>query len=33
MTRKGDLLKEDSRRVFEKAHELVGLGVARWKNI
>ena len=26
-------LKENSRRVFEKAHELVGLGVARWKNV
>lgn len=25
-------LKENSRRVFEKAHVLVGLGVARWKN-
>lgn len=25
-------LKENSRRVFEKAHELVGLGVERWKN-
>jgi hypothetical protein len=25
-------LKENSRRVFEKAHELVGLGEARWKN-
>ena len=27
---KGDPLKESSRRVFEKAHELVGLGVSRW---
>ncbi len=29
---KGDPLKDNSRRVFEKAHELVGLGVARWKS-
>jgi hypothetical protein len=29
---RGDPLKENSRLVFEKAHELVGLGVARWKN-
>jgi hypothetical protein len=29
---KGDPLKESSRRVFEKAHELVGLGVARWNS-
>ncbi len=25
-------LKENSRRVFERAHKLVGLGVSRWKN-
>lgn len=30
---KGDALKESSRRVLEKAHELVGLGEARWKSI
>jgi hypothetical protein len=29
---KGDPLKENSRRVYEKAFELVGLGEARWKN-
>jgi hypothetical protein len=29
---KGDPLKDNSRRIFEKAHELVGMGVARWKN-
>jgi HEPN domain-containing protein len=29
---KGDPLRDNSRRVFEKAHELVGMGVARWKN-
>lgn len=32
---KGDSLgqlKENSRRILEKAHELVGLGEGRWKN-
>jgi hypothetical protein len=29
---KGDPLKQSSRRVFEAAHELVGLGVGRWNS-
>ena len=29
---KGDQLKENSRRVLDRAYELVGIGVARWKN-